>query len=48
MLIGKIKDKQVAKFYIQKTIQNNWSRDVLDIQIKANLSNKRQLNLIQI
>jgi predicted nuclease of restriction endonuclease-like (RecB) superfamily len=41
MLIGKIKDKQVAKFYIQKTIQNNWSRDVLDIQIKSDLYNRQ-------
>jgi predicted nuclease of restriction endonuclease-like (RecB) superfamily len=41
MLIGKIKDRKVAKFYIQKTIENNWSRDVLDLQIKSDLYNRQ-------
>ena len=29
-----------AKFYIEQTIQNNWSRDVLANQIKSNLYNR--------
>jgi predicted nuclease of restriction endonuclease-like (RecB) superfamily len=37
LLIGKIKDKEVAFFYIKKTIEHNWSRDILDLQIKSNL-----------
>jgi len=30
-----------AKFYIEQTIENNWSRNILDLQIKSNLY-KRQ------
>jgi predicted nuclease of restriction endonuclease-like (RecB) superfamily len=41
MLIGKIKEKEIAKFYIQKTIENNWSRDTLDLQIKSDLYNRQ-------
>lgn len=41
MLIGKIKDKKTAKFYMQKCIENNWSRDVLDLQIKSDLYNRQ-------
>ena len=41
LIIGKIKDFKVADFYIQQTIENNWSRDVLALQIKSNLY-KRQ------
>lgn len=36
-LITKLKDKEEALFYIKKIIQNNWSRDVLALQIKSNL-----------
>lgn len=36
-IITKIKDKEEALYYIKKTIQNNWSRDVLALQIKSNL-----------
>ncbi len=37
VIITKIKDKNEAQFYIQQTIENNWSRDILSIQIETNL-----------
>ena len=40
-LIGKIKEIDVASFYIQQTIENGWSRDVLALQIKSKLFNRQ-------
>ena len=40
-LISKIKDNKECLFYMQETISNNWSRDVLELHIKSNLY-KRQ------
>jgi predicted nuclease of restriction endonuclease-like (RecB) superfamily len=40
-IFTKSKDTNEAIFYIQKTIENNWSRDVLDTQIRANLYERR-------
>lgn len=37
VIIAKIKDINEALFYIQKTKDNNWSRDVLALQIKSEL-----------
>lgn len=37
MLIGKVKDDKAALFYIEKTIENGWGRDVLALQIKSDL-----------
>lgn len=37
LIYSKSKDIQEATFYIQQTIENNWSRDVLSLQIKTNL-----------
>ncbi|MCB9202525.1 MAG: DUF1016 domain-containing protein [Flavobacteriales bacterium] len=37
LLIEKLKNIKIRKWYIQKCIENNWSRDVLDFQIKSNL-----------
>ena len=37
LIITKIKDIDEALFYAQETIKNNWSRDVLEIQINDNL-----------
>ena len=37
LIITKVKETIEANFYIQQTIENNWSRDVLDLQIKSNL-----------
>lgn len=41
LLIDKIKNTTEAYFYIQETIANSWSRDVLALQIKTDLY-KRQ------
>ncbi len=40
-LIGKIKNQKEAIFYIKETIENGWSRDVLALQIKSNLYQRR-------
>jgi predicted nuclease of restriction endonuclease-like (RecB) superfamily len=37
MIIQKIKNLPEAIFYIQQTIENNWSRAVLEYQIETNL-----------
>lgn len=37
LIITKIKETIGAEFYIQQTIENNWSRDILDLQIKSKL-----------
>ncbi len=37
LIIGKIKSITEAQFYINQTIENHWSRDVLALQIKTNL-----------
>jgi len=39
-IVKKCKNKQEAIFYIQKTIQNNWSRAVLVHQIESELYNR--------
>ncbi|WP_197739891.1 PDDEXK nuclease domain-containing protein [Pedobacter sp. BS3] len=45
LIIDKVKTVQDAYFYIRKTIENNWSRDNLALQIKAGL-HKRQGNAV--
>jgi predicted nuclease of restriction endonuclease-like (RecB) superfamily len=37
LIFSKSKDIQEAQFYIQQTIENGWSRDVLKSQLKSNL-----------
>jgi predicted nuclease of restriction endonuclease-like (RecB) superfamily len=37
VIITKIKDRNEAQFYIQQTVENNWSRDTLALQIKTDL-----------
>jgi predicted nuclease of restriction endonuclease-like (RecB) superfamily len=37
LLISKIKNRNEILFYIQQTIENNWSRNVLELQIKSQL-----------
>lgn len=37
LIFTKSKNREEANFYIQQTIENNWSRDILDLQIKSNL-----------
>jgi predicted nuclease of restriction endonuclease-like (RecB) superfamily len=36
-IFTKSKNREEAEFYIKQTIENNWSRDILDFQIKSNL-----------
>ncbi|MFH1161076.1 MAG: PDDEXK nuclease domain-containing protein [bacterium] len=36
-LLEKIKDPAISEFYLQKTIQNGWSRDVMAAQIRSKL-----------
>jgi predicted nuclease of restriction endonuclease-like (RecB) superfamily len=37
VIFSKVKSFEERKWYIQKTIENGWSRNVLNIQIKSNL-----------
>jgi len=37
ILLYKVKETPERDFYIQKAIENGWSRDVLSLQIKSNL-----------
>jgi predicted nuclease of restriction endonuclease-like (RecB) superfamily len=37
LIINKIKDNEEALFYVQKTIENGWSRNILNMQIEGNL-----------
>ncbi len=37
VILAKIKDPEIALFYVQKTIENNWSRAVLTHQIESGL-----------
>lgn len=45
LIIDKTKDIKEIEFYIQKTIENSWSRSILDHQIDLNLY-KRQGKII--
>lgn len=37
LLLDKVKDAQQRNFYMQKTIENGWSRVILSLQIKSGL-----------
>ncbi|RYE22667.1 MAG: DUF1016 domain-containing protein [Sphingobacteriaceae bacterium] len=37
LIISKSSDLQEAQFYVQQTLENNWSRDILGLQIKSDL-----------
>ena len=37
VLLDKVKDQPAREFYIRKTIENGWSRNVLEIQIETAL-----------
>lgn len=41
LIINKISIRTEADFYIEQTIENNWSRDVLDCQIKSKLYQRK-------
>lgn len=40
-ILRKIKDRIEAIFYISKTVENNWSRSVLEYQIETNLYSRQ-------
>jgi len=40
-IMQKVKDQKQALFYINKTIENNWSRAVLEYQIETNLCGRQ-------
>ena len=40
-IISKVKEIKEAFFYIEKTKENNWSRDTLSLQIKSNLFQRK-------
>jgi len=37
LILTKIKDVEQAFFYIQKTIENGWSRNILELQVDSKL-----------
>ena len=41
-ILSKCSSIKEAQFYIKQTIQNNWSRNVLQIQIESNLINRQE------
>jgi len=41
MIIEKLKDPEQVLFYLNKTIENNWSRAVLEYQIDSNLYSRQ-------
>ena len=41
VIVQKSKDIKEALFYLKKTIENNWSRSVLEYQIETNLYNRQ-------
>lgn len=41
LIFTKIKSQKEALFYVQKTIENNWSRNVLELQLKSDLYNRQ-------
>jgi predicted nuclease of restriction endonuclease-like (RecB) superfamily len=41
LLLDKIKDQPVREWYIRKTIENNWSRNILTMQIDSRLHERQ-------
>lgn len=41
LLMEKIKDKTIRFWYMEQTIQNGWSRDILGLMIKNNAHNRQ-------
>jgi predicted nuclease of restriction endonuclease-like (RecB) superfamily len=41
LIMQKVKDTEEALFYVQKTLENNWSRAVLEYQIETNLYSRQ-------
>jgi len=47
MIVSKARDLEEAKWYIDKTLENGWSRTILNIQVESDLY-KRQVGSAQI
>ena len=45
ILIEKIKDKKLRYWYMQKVLENGWSKDILSLMIKSEV-HKREGNLV--
>ena len=43
LLINKVKDKNIRKWYMEQTIRNGWSHDILDDQIKYKLYERQKV-----
>lgn len=41
LIIDKCASVEQALFYVKKTVENNWSRSVLEYQIETNLYNRQ-------
>ena len=41
LLLGKVKEEDAMRFYVYQTAQNNWSREVLALQIKSKLYDRQ-------
>lgn len=41
LIISKAGDLQEAQFYVQQTMENSWSRDILGVQIKSDLYRRK-------
>ncbi|MCB9233724.1 MAG: DUF1016 domain-containing protein [Bacteroidia bacterium] len=40
-IVSKSRDVKEAEFYLRETLENNWSRDVLQLQMKSNLFSRK-------
>jgi len=45
--LNKIKDIEQAIFYIQNTIENAWSRNILELQIESKLFERQGKSVIK-
>jgi predicted nuclease of restriction endonuclease-like (RecB) superfamily len=45
VILHKTKDAQIRNFYVQKCVENNWSRDVLALQIENRLYDRQGMCL---
>jgi len=41
IILDKVKDAEEREFYIRQTIENGWSRSILELQIKSKLSERQ-------
>jgi predicted nuclease of restriction endonuclease-like (RecB) superfamily len=41
VLLDRVREQSVRQFYVQKTIENGWSRAVLELQIESRLHERQ-------